>query len=96
MIRAYPVRALMLWLALHIFLFVVSGGDILALGTRATLVLAAIGAVVGRADTSRRHEYGLLGNLGIPKHAPAAIWAATMIVVEIALRLAASLAGITA
>ncbi len=86
----------MLWLALHIFLFVVSGGDILALGTRAALVFAVIGAVVGHADTSRRHEYGLLGNLGFPRQAPEAIWAATMIVLEIVLRLAASLAGIAA
>jgi hypothetical protein len=81
----------MLWLALHAFLFAVSGGDIIALGTKAAIVLAVIGAVVGHADTSRRHEYGILGNLGISRHTPAAAWAGTMIVCEIALRIIESL-----
>jgi hypothetical protein len=56
-------------------------------------VLGVIGAVVGHADTSRRHEYGMLGNLGIHKHMPAASWAATMIVLEVVLRLSVELAG---
>jgi hypothetical protein len=76
----------MLWLALHAFLFAVSGGDIVALATKATIVLALIGAVVGHADTSRRHEYGMLGNLGVSKHTPAAMWAGTMVLLEIVLR----------
>ena len=87
------MRALFLWLALHAFLFAVSGGDIVALGTTATIVLGLIGAVVGHADTSRRHEYGMLGNLGIAKHTPAAAWAGTMVILEIALRLSSHIAG---
>lgn len=93
MIKAYPIRASFLWLALHAFLFAVSGGEILALGTSATIVLGVIGAVVGHADTSRRHEYGMLGNLGIPKHMPAATWAGTMVIVEITLRVSSNFAG---
>jgi uncharacterized membrane protein YeaQ/YmgE (transglycosylase-associated protein family) len=87
------MRATMLWLALHAFLFAVSGGDILALGTNATIVLGVIGAAVGHADTSRRHEYGMLGNLGIAKQVPGAVWAGTMIILEIVLRVTSYLAG---
>ncbi|HUQ48061.1 MAG TPA: hypothetical protein VM053_07450 [Gemmatimonadaceae bacterium] len=87
------MRAAFLWFALHAFLFAVSGGEILALGTKATIVLAVIGAVVGHADTSRRHEYGMLGNLGIAKRTPATTWAGTMVILEIVLRVVSSLAG---
>lgn len=83
----------MLWLALHAFLFAVSGGDIVALGTKATIVLGVIGAVVGHADTSRRHEYVMLGNLGISKETPAATWAGTMVVLEVVLRVSSYLAA---
>ena len=89
------MRALFLWLALHAFLFGVSGGEILALGAKATIVLGVIGAVVGHADTSRRREYGMLGNLGILKQTPAATWAGTMVVLEIALRICSHLAGVS-
>ncbi|MEO7367888.1 MAG: hypothetical protein ABIZ36_08025, partial [Gemmatimonadaceae bacterium] len=51
-----------------------------------TIVFAVIGAVAGNADTRRRHEFGMLGNLGISRFAPAGIWAVTMIVLEIVLR----------
>ena len=84
----------MLWVALHVFLSLASGGGFIAFGTRGTLVLAMIGAAVGYADTSRRHEFGLLGNLGISKAVPSAIWAATMVVLEIVLRIAAATLGV--
>jgi hypothetical protein len=92
LIKAYPMRALFLWLALHAFLFAVSGGDILALGTKAIIVLGVIGAVVGHSDTARRHEYGMLGNLGISKQTPATTWAGTMVALEIVLRISVQLA----
>ena len=57
-------------------------------------MLAMIGAAVGHADTSRRHEFGLLGNLGVSKAVPSAIWAGTMVVLEIALRIAAAAMGV--
>jgi hypothetical protein len=76
----------MLWLALHAFLFAVTGGDIVALAAQATIGLALIGAIVGHADTSRRHEYGMLGNLGVSRNTPAAMWAGTMVLLEIVLR----------
>lgn len=87
------MRALFLWLALHAFLFAASGGDILALGTTATIALGLIGGVVGHADTARRHEYGLLGNLGITKQTPIVAWAATMLGLELVLRVVSFLGG---
>jgi hypothetical protein len=92
-IKAYPMRALFLWLALHAFLFAVSGGEILALSYGATILLGLIGAVAGHADTSRRHEYGMLGNLGIAKHFPVTAWAGTMICLEMLLRIVSLLSG---
>lgn len=86
MLRAYPARAAFLWFALHVFMAAVSGGEIIAVGTKATIVLGVIGAVVGNADTRRRREYGMLGNLGLPKWTPSGIWAGTMVVLEICLR----------
>lgn len=83
----------MLWLALHAFIAAVSGGDIIAFGTKATIALAVIGAIVGNADTRRRHEFGMLGNLGISKWTPHAMWASTMVVLEIVLRVSVYVAG---
>ena len=86
MLRAYPARATFLWFALHAFIAAVSGGEIIAIGTKATIVLAVIGAVVGHADARRRRESGMLGNLGLPRWTPSAIWAGTMVALEICLR----------
>jgi len=83
----------MLWLALHAFIAAVSGGEIIAFGTKATIVLAVIGAIVGNADTRRRHEFGMVGNLGISKWTPLAMWAGTMVALEIVLRVAVYYAG---
>ncbi|MEO5903776.1 MAG: hypothetical protein ABIQ55_07190 [Gemmatimonadaceae bacterium] len=83
----------MLWLALHAFIAAVSGGEIIAFGTKATIVLAIVGAAVGNADTRRRREFGMLGNLGISKLAPPAMWAGTMVVLEISLRVSLYYAG---
>ncbi|MEP6508204.1 MAG: hypothetical protein ABJC63_08255 [Gemmatimonadales bacterium] len=93
LLRVYPPRALMLWLALHAFIAAVSGGEIVAFGTPATIVLAIVGAAVGKADTRRRREYGMLGNLGIPKGTPSGIWAGTMVVLETCLRVSVYLIG---
>lgn len=84
----------MLWLALHAFIAAVSGGEIIAFGTKATIVLAAIGAIVGHVDTRRRHEYGMLGNLGVPKWAPPGVWAGTTVALEIVLRVSVVLVGV--
>ncbi len=94
MIRAYPKRAFLLWLALHVFIAAVSGGNALAFGTKGTLVLATIAALVGYADTSRRHELRLLGNLGIPVSVPSVVWAATIVLLEIVLRVITATTGI--
>lgn len=93
LLRAYPARALFLWFALHAFIAAVSGGEIIAFGTKATIVLAVIGAVAGNADTRRRHEFGMLGNLGVPRFAPSCIWAGSMVVLETVLRVSVFLIG---
>jgi hypothetical protein len=54
------------------------------------LVLGVIGGVAGFADTSRRHELRLLGNLGVPEVVPSAIWAGTIMLLEIILRVGLS------
>jgi hypothetical protein len=82
----------MLWFGLHAFLAIVSGGEIINLGTTATVAMVVIAAAVGFFDTRRRREFGLLGNLGIPVAAPSTLWALTTLVLEIALRIVTSLA----
>jgi hypothetical protein len=57
------------------------------------LVLGVIGALVGYADTSRRHELRLLGNLGVPALVPSAVWATTIVLLEIILRVVTSSLG---
>jgi hypothetical protein len=96
LIRAYPRRAFLLWLALHVFIAAVSGGNALAFGTKGMLLLGVIGALVGYADASRRHELRLLGNLGVPELVPSAVWAATIVLLEIILRIATSSSGMRA
>ncbi|MGH9421496.1 MAG: hypothetical protein ACRD3J_16075 [Thermoanaerobaculia bacterium] len=96
MIRAYPRRAFLLWLALHVFIAAVSGGNALAFGTEGMLVLGVVAGAVGYADTSRRHELRLLGNLGISEFIPSAIWAATIMLLEIVLRIVIASVGMRA
>ncbi|MEO8193858.1 MAG: hypothetical protein ABI681_08395 [Gemmatimonadales bacterium] len=93
MIRAYPARAFLLWIALHAFVAVGSGAGIVAFSTSASLALTVIAAAVGFFDSRRRHEYTLLGNLGIPALAPPAMWAGTILVLEILLRAMTAIAG---
>jgi hypothetical protein len=71
----------------------VSGGNALAFGTKGMLILGTIGGLVGYADTSRRHELRLLGNLGVPELVPSAVWAATIVLLEIILRVATTTMG---
>jgi hypothetical protein len=86
LIRAYPVRALLLWVALHAFVAAASGAGVLAFGTSMSIAMIVIAAAVGFLDARRRHELTLLGNLGIPPTTPSALWAGTILVLEVIMR----------
>ncbi len=87
MIRAFPIRASLLWLALHAFVAAVNGSEALQFSVPMSIVLIVSASLLGFLDTRRRHEFTLLGNLGIPGYMPSVVWGATALVLEVLLRI---------
>jgi len=79
------VRAALVWILLHGTIFAVSGGVIILLAWRASVVLAIVAAWLGYVDAKRRSELLFLGNLGIHRASVPAIWFLVVALLEIAL-----------
>lgn len=76
----------MLWAAVHAFVAVVTGAEVVVFAIPTSLALVVISGAIGLVDTRRRREVTMLGNLGVAPVVPAALWAATVLVLELALR----------
>ena len=92
LVRAPVVRAALLWFALHVFVAAATAG-VFVFGIAQSRLLVVIAAAVGYFDSRRRRESTFAGNLGVPSYLSPATWAATVILLEIALRLASALLG---
>lgn len=92
LVRAPVTRAALLWFALHVFVAATTGG-VFVFGIAQSRLLVVIAAAVGYFDSRRRRESTFAGNLGVPSYLSPATWAATVILLEIALRLASALLG---
>lgn len=79
------MRAALVWILLHGTIFAVSGGVIILLAWRASVVLAIVAAWLGYVDAKRRSELLFLGNLGIHRASVPAIWFLVVALLEIAL-----------
>ena len=79
------MRAALVWILLHGIIFAVSGGVIILLAWRASVVLAIVAAWLGYVDAKRRSELLFLGNLGIHRASVPAIWFLVVALLEIAL-----------
>lgn len=77
------MRAAVVWILLHGIIFAVSGGSVIQLAWRASIVLAVVAAWLGYADTKRRSELLFLGNLGIHRATVPAIWFLVVALLEI-------------
>jgi hypothetical protein len=84
-VRAPVARAALLWLALHVFVAAATDGT-WTFGMSQTRFLVVIAAAVGYFDSRRRREVTFAGNLGVPSYLSPATWAATVVLLEIALR----------
>jgi len=83
----YVRRAAGFWVAVHLFLGVVSGGVVLALDPPAALLLFAIAGGLGVFDATKRHELLFLQNLGVPRSMVAVLWIATAATLELSAHL---------
>jgi hypothetical protein len=90
LVRAPVARAALLWLALHVFVAAATDGA-WTFGMSQTRFLVVIAAAVGYFDSRRRREVTFAGNLGVPSYLSPATWAATVILLEIALRVASAI-----
>lgn len=90
LVRAPVLRAALLWLALHLFVAVVTDGRFI-FPVSLSRLMVVIAAAVGYFDARRRREATFAGNLGIPSFVPPVMWVATIIALEIGSRLAATL-----
>jgi len=79
------VRAAVVWILLHGIIFAVSGGAVILLAWRASVVLAIVAAWLGYVDAKRRSELLFLGNLGIHRASVPAIWFLVVALLEIVL-----------
>jgi hypothetical protein len=79
------VRAAIVWVLLHGIIFAVSGGAVIQLAWRASVVLAVVAAWLGYVDAKRRSELLFLGNLGIHRASVPAIWFLVVALLEILL-----------
>ena len=79
------MRAAVVWFLLHGIIFAVSGGAVILLAWRASVVLAFVAAWLGYADAKRRSELLFLGNLGIHRASVPAIWFLVVALLEILL-----------
>jgi hypothetical protein len=83
LLRHVAVRAAVVWILLHGIIFAVSGGVVILLAWRASVVLAVVAAWLGYVDEKRRSELLFLGNLGIHRAAAPAIWLLVVALLEI-------------
>jgi hypothetical protein len=81
LVRAYPLRAALVWVGIHGFA-AVSLGEVDSLGFTGTIVLAAVAAAVLTLDAKRRRELRFLVNLGVPPWLPAVTGIATILLFE--------------
>ena len=79
----YIQRAAGFWTAVHFFLWIVSGGEIIGLDPVAALALAAIGGWLGVFDALKRDELPFLRNLGVYPSMVAVIWTGVAVMLEI-------------
>ena len=77
------MRAAVVWLLLHGIIFAVSGGAVILLAWRASMVLAIVAAWLGHVDAKRRSELLFLGNLGIHRASVPATWFLVVALLEI-------------
>ncbi|HMH26901.1 MAG TPA: hypothetical protein VK542_10000, partial [Gemmatimonadaceae bacterium] len=85
LLRHVAVRAAGVWILLHGIIFAVSGGAVILLAWRASIVLAVVAAWLGYVDAKRRSELLFLGNLGIHRASVPAIWFLVVALLEILL-----------
>ena len=77
------MRAAVIWILLHGIIFAVSGGAVIQLAWRASVVLAVVAAWLGYVDAKRRSELLFLGNLGVHRTTVPAIWFLVVSLLEI-------------
>ncbi len=82
--RKYVWRAAAFWAAVHLFLWVVSGGEVIGLDPVAALALAAMGGWLGVFDAMKRDELPFLRNLGVYPSTVAAVWICVTVTLEVA------------
>jgi hypothetical protein len=82
LLRHVAVRAAVVWILLHGIIFAVSGGAVIVLAWRASVVLAVVAAWLGYVDAKRRSELLFLGNLGIHRASVPAIWFVVVALLE--------------
>jgi hypothetical protein len=85
LLRHVALRAAVVWVLLHGIIFAVSGGAVIVLAWRASIVLAGAAAWLGYIDAKRRSELLFLGNLGIHRASVPAIWFLVVALLEILL-----------
>ena len=85
LLRHATLRAAVIWVLLHGIIFAVSGGAVIQLAWRASIVLAVVAAWLGYVDAKRRSELLFLGNLGIHRASVPAIWFLVVALLEILL-----------
>lgn len=85
-VRSYPIRALIVWAAIHLFT-TASTGQVVSAGFKGTIILAATAALVIFFDARRRRENSFLQNLGVHALLPPLLAAVTVIAGETALAL---------
>jgi hypothetical protein len=76
-------RAAIVWLLAHGIIWAVSGGGVIRLAWRASLVFAGFAAWLGYIDAKRRHELLFLGNLGIHRASVPAVWFLVVALLEL-------------
>lgn len=85
LLRHTAVRAAVVWILLHGIIFAVSGGAVIQLAWRASIILTLVAAWLGYVDAKRRSELLFLGNLGIHRASVPAIWFLVVALLEILL-----------
>jgi hypothetical protein len=85
LLRHVAVRAAVVWILLHGIIFAVSGGVVILLAWRASVVLAVVAAWLVYVDEKRRSELLFLGNLGIHRATVPVIWFLVVALLEILL-----------
>ena|GEM_PF-7006777 len=81
-LRSVVPRAAMTWVLLHGIIWIVSGGGVIQLSSRAALLFAGFSAWLGYIDAKRRHELLFFGNLGIHAASIPAVWFLVVVTLE--------------